>query len=328
LTVLLTGASGHVGSNLVRALIDDGRKVRVFVRDDTRGVDGLDVQHFRGDVLEPDTLKAAIDGAEVVYHCAARISIVGDPDGMVMRTNVEGTRNIVRACLDAGVRRLVHFSSLHAFSQAPLDEPLDETRAFVGDRAYAYDRSKAAGSREVLAGVEQGLDAVIVHPSAMLGVHDYKGSRMSQALLDLYHDRLPSLIDGGFDWVDVRDVVSTALAAEARGRTGEAYVASGHYASVAELAAMVSEFSGKRPPRFVCPQWLAYVGVPFAALAAKISGSEPLFTSEALGALRSNHDIRHDKAVQELGHAPRPLRETVADTLRWFEERGAPRRDG
>ena len=321
MTVLVTGASGHVGANLVRALLEDGRAVRVLVRDDTRGVDGLDVERVRGDVLEPDTLRAAVDGVEVMYHCAARISIVGDPDGMVMRTNVEGPRNVVRACLDAGVRRLVHFSSIHAFSQAPLDEPLDETRPHVGEKAYAYDRSKAAGSREVLAGVKQGLDAVIVHPTAVLGPNDYKGSRMGQVLLDLYHDRLPSLIEGGFDWVDVRDLVATAIAAEQRGRSGEAYLASGHYASVAELAALVSEFSGKRPPRFVCPQWLAHVGLPFAALASKITGSEPLFTREALGALRANTQIVCDKAAKELGHVPRPLRETVADTLEWFEGR-------
>jgi len=322
MTVLVTGASGHVGANLVRALLDRDRAVRVLARDDARAIDGLDVERVRGDVLHPDTLRAAVDGADVVYHCAARISIVGDPDGMVLRTNTEGPRNVVRACLDAGVRRLVHFSSIHAFDQAPLDQPLDETRPFVGDKAYAYDRSKAAGSREVLKGVDRGLDAVIVHPTAVLGPHDYKGSRMGRVLLDLYCDRLPSLIQGGFDWVDARDVVSTAIAAEERGRSGEAYLASGHYATVAELAAVVSEFSGKRPPRFVCPQWLAYVGLPFAALAARLTGSEPLFTREALGALRANREIRHDKASRELGHQPRPLRQTVADTLEWFEGRG------
>ena len=176
--------------------------------------------------------------------------------------------------------------------------------------------------------MEQGLDAVIVHPTAVLGPHDYKGSRMGQVLLDLYHDRLPSLIQGGFDWVDVRDLVATAIAAEKQGRSGEAYLAGGEYLTVAQLAALVSEISGKRPPRFVCPQWLAYVGLPFAALASKITGSEPLFTSEALGALRSNRDIRCDKAARELGHEPRPLRQTVADTLGWFEERGAPRSAG
>jgi dihydroflavonol-4-reductase len=133
MTVVVTGAAGHIGGNLVRMLLADGRKVRAMLREDERAVAGLDVERVRGDLFEPETLRRAFDGADVVYHLAARITIVGALGGLVERTNVEGPRNVARACRDAGVRRLVHFSSIHAFVQPPVGEPLDETRPLADD---------------------------------------------------------------------------------------------------------------------------------------------------------------------------------------------------
>jgi len=323
MTVVVTGASGHVGGNLVRALLAAGRKVRCVVRNDTRAIEGLDVERVRGDVFDPASLRAAFDGAEVVYHLAAKVSIEGDPDGIVHRTNVEGPRNVAAACLDARVKRLVHFSSIHAFVQRPFDELLDEDRPLVEDpREMAYDRSKAAGQREVLDAVRRGLDAVIVHPTAILGPFDFKPSPVGQVLLDLYHRRLPALVAGGFDWVDVRDVVAGAMAAEQRGRTGRNYLLSGEWKSVAELAALAEEVTGVRPPRFVAPFWLARLGVPFLTAFARVTGRRPLYTSDSLHALESNRRISCDRAVAELGYTHRPLRETIADAYAWFREAG------
>ena len=263
----------------------------------------------------------ALSGAEVVYHLAARISVTGDPDGMVRKINVEGTRNVANACLRDGVRRLVHFSSIHAFRQRPLDQPLDETRAPAQTpRSPAYDRSKAAGEQEVLAAVSAGLDAVIVNPSGVLGPHDYRPSRMGAVFLGLYRRRFPAMVEGGFNWVDVRDVVRSAIAAEKKGRRGERYLLAGRWVAIPDLARQFGEVSGARIPPWVSPMWMARIGAPFVSTVSRITRTTPLFTSESLEALRSNRDVRRDKAERELGHASRPIRETLADTFEWFRQ--------
>jgi dihydroflavonol-4-reductase len=256
----------------------------------------------------------------VLFRSAANISIVGEQNGLVRRVNVEGPRNVVEACRTCGVRRLVHFSSIHAFAQEPLSQVLDETRGQVNGGAPAYDRSKAAGEREVLAGVASGLDAVIVNPTGVLGPLDFKGSRMGAVLLGMARRRFIALIDGGFDWVDVRDVCAGAMAAEQQGRTGERYLLSGHWRSLRDLALAVQRITGARPPRWDSPMWLARVGAPFVTAWSQLRRTQPLYTSEALVALRANRSISHAKASRELGYAPRPIDDTIADTLRWFED--------
>ena len=321
MTVVITGASGHIGGNLVRALLAQNRRCRVLVHTDTRAIDGLDVERVHGNLLEPDSLVAAFDGAEQVFHLAAQISISGDLGGRVQAINVQGTRNVVRACKDRGVKRLVHFSSVHAFSQQPLDQPLNEERALaLAPGHYAYDRSKAMGIQEVLAGVEQGLDVVIVNPTGVIGPLDFKPSRMGQVVQDLVHRRLLGLVVGGFNWVDARDVVAGALAAEQKGRTGQMYLLGGHWLSVKDVAATVEKYSSVRAPRMVTPVGVARAVAPFAEAYAKITGSRPLFTGESLGALRANRNVSYDKAARELSYAPRPFEETIADTLDWFAQ--------
>lgn len=322
MTTLVTGATGHVGVNLVRALLHEGRKVRAFVRSDVQHLDGLDVEVVRGDVRDAEAVKKAARGADVVFNLAAHISIVRGEAHIIRACNIEGPRNVVRACLDANVRRLVHFSSIHAFSVFPRDGVVDETRALTSDAEGVphYDRSKALGEAEIKLGLDRGLDVVTVNPTAVVGPYDHRPSRMGTVLLDLYHGRLPSLIDGGFDWVDVRDVVSGAMAAEARGRKGERYLLSGKWRSVRDLAGIVEEVTGRRAPRFVCPMWVARAAAPFAEAFAAVVGGEPRFTSAALHALRNHRNISSKKASDELGYAARPTRDTVADTFAWFRE--------
>jgi dihydroflavonol-4-reductase len=322
MTTLVTGATGHIGVNLLRALMREGRKVRAFVRSDVHWLDGLDVEIVRGDIRDAEAVRKAVRGAEVVYHLAAHISIIRGEAHVVRECNIQGPRNVVGACLDAGVRRLVHFSSIHALSVLPRGATVDETRALNSDLDPVphYDRSKSMGEREVRAGIERGLDVVTVNPTGVIGPYDYRPSAMGSVLLDLYHRRLPSLVDGGYNFVDVRDVVAGAMAAEARGRKGERYLLSGHWVSTPQIGAIVEEVTGKRAPRFVCPMWLARTAAPFAELYAKAAGRPPLFTSAALHALRNHREISHKKATDELGYAPRPTRETIADTFEWFRD--------
>jgi dihydroflavonol-4-reductase len=320
---VITGASGHIGANLVRALVARGIRPRVLVHHDRRALEGLDVEIIADDVLDPASLAAAFGATDVVYHLAARISIVEHDEPQTRAVNVDGTRNVVEACLHAKVRRLVHFSSIHALSTQPVDAPVDETRPLTEHEPVPhYDRSKADGEREVLAGVARGLDAVILNPTAVIGPHDYGPSYMGEVLLDLFHRRLPGLVVGGFDWVDARDVVAGALAAAERGRCGERYLLSGHRATMHELAQLVEELTGRRAPRMVAPMWLARTSVPFAAAFARLARKGPRLTSASLHALRNHKHVVSARAASELGHAPRPLRESVADTLAWFRSAG------
>lgn len=320
--VALTGASGHIGGNLVRALLSQGRQVRVLVRKDDRSLEGLDVERIGGDVLKPDSLWPLVEGAEVVYNLAAYITILRR-DPRATEVNIQGPRNVARACLDAGVKRLVHFSSVHALKDHPLDEPLDETRDLADDSVpLVYNRSKANGEREIQRLVKEGLDAVILNPTGVIGRLDMRLSPMGELIQQLATGRMPALVHAGYDFVDVRDVVQAALTAESLGRCGERYLLSGHHISFADLSRLIAAETGVAPPRFTSPMWMARMSAPFATGWAKLTGKRPKVTSASLEVLRGNTDICHDKASNELGHRPRPMADTIADTIAWMREAG------
>lgn len=323
--VVVTGASGHLGANLVRRLLERGDRVRVLLRRRSRAVEGLDVEVARGDVLDPESLRAAFTGMEIVFHLAGLVSIQGDPGGMVTAVNVTGAENAARAALDCGVRRLVHCSSVHAFDLAADRGPLDETAPLVppGSRRHsAYDLSKAEGERRVRAVVGRGLNAVVVNPTGVFGPCDFEPSRMGQFLVRLHRGTLPALVVGGFDFVDVRDVAEGMVAAAERGATGESYLLGGHFWPIRALAGLAAEVSGRRHRRPTLPMWAARLGVPFLRLAAAAARTEPLYTAESLAVLRAGRPVDHSKAQRHLGYVPRPTAESVADTYRWFAARG------
>jgi dihydroflavonol-4-reductase len=320
---VVTGASGHIGSNLISAMTAKGRKVRALQHVKRPEIKAPGVEIVPGDVCHPDSLRKAFEGADVVYHLAARISLESNDYPVLEPINVTGVKNVLQACLDCGVRRLMHFSSIHAFIQESIGKPIDETCPLVEPRnCPPYDRSKAAGEKLVYEAIERGLDAVIISPTAVIGPYDWEPSFLGEAILNLARGKMPALVVGGFDWVDVRDVVTGALAAEEKAPTGSKYLLSGHFASVCDLAVLIEEIIGTPAPKMVMPKWLAFAGAPFMAGFAKMAGQRPLYTSASVRALRAGQDVSHDKATRELGYKSRPLRETLVDTLEWFHESG------
>ncbi len=318
----VTGASGHLGANLVRALIAEGRKVRALVHRDTRALDGLDVEIVRGDLWDAGSLDRLTGGARTVFHMAGRISIAGAEGGLVERTNVEGTANVVEACLRNGVGRLVHCSSIHAFSAEP-DRTLDETHALALDpHDMPYDRSKALGQRAVLEGADRGLDAVIINPTAVIGPNDFAPSRMGNIVAGIARGRFPMLVEGGYDWVDARDVAAGAVAAEKGGRTGECYLLTGYWTSFRDVSALIGRITGRRTPKAMAPFWLALPASYASLVLGRLSGKPPLFTPMAIHTLTSHHSISRAKAERELGYSPRPFEQTLRDTLEWFHRAG------
>jgi dihydroflavonol-4-reductase len=265
----------------------------------------------------------AFDGADVVYHLAGIISLSMDEWPAVEAVNIIGTRNVAEACLRCGVRRLIHFSSIHAITREPMGTPVDESRPLIESQSYPpYDRSKAAGEKEILKGIERGLDAIILRPTAIIGPHDYQPSHFGWALLAIANGKLLALVAGGFDWVDVRDVVAGAMRAEERAPAGAKYILSDHWVSLPQVAELIQEITGVPAPSFVCPTWLAQLGAPIVSTFDRLAGRRPLYTSVSIRALGNNQQISHEKASRELDYHPRPFRETIIDTLRWFEKRG------
>jgi dihydroflavonol-4-reductase len=332
LKAAVTGASGHIGSALVRELLASGHTVRVLVRRDTRGLEGLPVERIEGDLGTEESLCRAFSGVDVVFHAAGRISVEKSDAARLFETNVEGTRHILAACRACGVRRLVHFSSVEALSQgqsgpaghgapetleAPEDWPLVD-----GSSRDPYAGSKADGERAVRQAIDGGLDAVILYPTGVIGPFDFKPSMMGRAILALARGQFPALVPGGFDWVDVRDVAQAAVSAAERAPAGSHYLLGGRTASLVELAGLVCAAAGARPPALVVPTALGMAWAPIAAAAARLSGTPALFTSYTLRTLAGSRSVSHERATKGLGYRPRDLAQTVGDTCRWFAENG------
>ena len=337
--VVVTGAAGHLGATLACALRGRGHQVRALVHHDRRALDELDVEIVTGDVTDEGSLRRAFAGSDLVYHTAAYISISGGEQQKFQEVNVHGSRNVVEACLSSGVRRLVHISSVEVLEGEPFDTPVDESRPLIASGAFApenasgiagpavrgsslYAHSKAAGEHQVRQGMARGLDAVILYPTAIIGPYDYRLGFPNAGLRAICKGRLWALVEGGFNWVDVRDVVDGALRAGERAPAGARYILSGHWASLHELAELARAITGAPVPRLVFPLWLGRIGAPFVEAVCRLTGKRPLYTSEALKPLGGNRHISHGRATRELGYQPRPLRETVVDTLQWFENRG------
>jgi len=323
---LVTGASGFVGNNLVRHLLQLGRSVRALANGNNESLDGLDIERVDGDIREPAAMKRAMRKIDVVYHVAAAISIDNDERRRQLETvNVAGTANVVEACLAANVRRLIHFSSIHALSWKPKDQPIDETRELALEPSLhlPYDCTKANGEQRVLEGIRRGLDAVILNPVGIFGPGDFGPSPGGEFLLQLANRQLPGLVNGGYYWVDVRDVASAAVAAEHRGHCGARYILASEFATFQSIGRWVQEVTGAKPPRFTFPVWLAQAIAPFAVRRSRRTGLRPLITPESIQIVTCHQKIATTKARDELGFVPRPVRDSVQDAIRWLLERQA-----
>jgi dihydroflavonol-4-reductase len=321
--VAVTGASGHIGNVLCRLLLQKGFQVRVLCRKDNSALVDLRAEKIYGDVLDSDSLASLVIGCDVVFHCAAVISVHGDPDGMVYRTNTVGVSNVLHAARHAGVRRVIHFSSVHAVEELPHSEPFDESRPYKKKRDYPYDYSKARGEQLMLASNPGGPEVIVLRPSAVIGPFDFKPSELGNALLKFRKKEIPAMPEGGYNFVDVRDVVESAVSAMHKGRPGEIYLLTGSYYTLKQFAGLVQSVSGIRTPRIVLPFILLRFFVPFIALWGKITGTKPLFSLETIVALKNGHPyMDNSKAIGELGHQCRSLADSVRDFYEWCDTTG------
>ena len=317
--IAVTGATGHIGNNLCRELNGQGHRLRVLVRKDHRPLERLECEKVYKNLSDPSRLKLLVRGTDVVFHLAATIAVNGASWKKLAAVNINGTRNVIRAVREAGRPRLIHFSSIHALEQKPYNLPLDETRSLALNDRMPYSSTKARAEQLVLEAASEGLDALVLHPTSVIGPHDYKPSLMGAFLWRIARNRLPLLVPGGYDFVDVRDVVRAAVEAIYRGKKGERYLLAGRWAAITELAELIQQaMPGIRVPGCV-PMWVARAGLPLIRLWSKVRREQVLYTCEALRTIETGHrNICSEKAEKELGFMARPLEQTVADTLEWF----------
>ncbi len=323
--IVVTGATGHIGNVLVRELLEKGQQVRVVLRpdEDTTSIRGLDTEWFYGDVRDMDSLLRAFKDADMVYHLAGIVSISKGQRKLLHDVNVNGTKNVVDACIKAGVRRLIYTSSVHALFEPPHGTVIDESFPFDPKRVIGdYAKSKASATLEIFKGIEKGLDAVIVCPTGVIGPYDYRVSEIGHLILDFISRKLKAYIDGAYDFVDVRDVAHGLVLASETGKTGESYLLSGERITVKGIFDVLEKVTNIKPPSFKVPLWIVKTAALFTPLYYKITGAKPRFTSYSIKVLQSNCVISSKKAVRELGYNPRPIAESLADSIKWFKQAG------
>jgi dihydroflavonol-4-reductase len=319
----VTGASGHIGANLVRELLARGYEVTALVRQSSEALDGLDVSRVEGSLADRASLARAFSGVQEVYHLAAYISIQRGDKEQLERVNVEGTRNVLLACQAERVSTLVHFSSIHALEMKPLDDAVTEDNPLLDANAAHgadYDHSKAQADRLIRQNDHGALQTRIIYPTAVFGPNDFRSSLFGQAIKKLATGQLPALVAGGFDWVDARDVAWGAVEAAEKGKDGDRYLLSGKYLEMSGVAAVIAELTGVAPPRISCPPGLAAWFAPLLESWARLRGEAPIYTRDSLAALSANKVMSHARAARDLGYQPRPFRQSMQDTLDFYSQ--------
>lgn len=324
--IVVTGATGHIGNALVRELIAQGSKKKQKIRvlalasESLESLQGLDIEVFYGDVRDYRSLIRAFKGARRVYHLAGIVTIGTGKTRLLKEVNVKGTINVCNACRDLGIPRLVYVSSIHAFKEPPKGIPIKETKNLSPHEVKGdYAKSKAAATLAVLKSVKLGLNAVIVHPTGVIGPYEYKLSNMGQLVLDFMRKKLLAIVDGSYDFVDVRDVAKGIILAGKKGRKGESYILSGEQITVKNMMKILEEETGIPAPKTVIPKWFAIITGFFSELYYKARKQKPLFTSYSVSTLSSNSLTNSEKANRELGYKSRSVKESLKDTVSWMK---------
>ncbi len=326
MTALVTGASGFVGSAVVRALIRRGETVRVLVRptSDRRNLRNLGLELATGDLHEPSSLVRALEGCRFLYHVAADYRLwVPRPDE-VYRTNVEGTAALVRAAVDAGVERIVYTSSVAALGLNDNRDPADETTPVsLADMVGHYKRSKYLAEERVRHLVRDlGAPAVIVNPSTPIGPRDLKPTPTGRIVLDAAAGRMPAYVDTGLNIVHVDDVAQGHLLACDHGVVGERYILGGHNMSLREILAVITGLVGRASPKVRLPHDLVLPVAMAAELIARATGREPFATVDGVRIARKHMYFTSRKAERDLGYGARPAVTAFQDAIDWFHDQG------
>jgi dihydroflavonol-4-reductase len=322
---LVTGGTGFVGANVVRELVAAGATVRVLARPraDRRALQGLRVEIADGDLLNPGSVRRALDGVQTVYHVAADYRLWTPEPAALYRTNVDGTRVVLEAAGEAGVSRVVHTSSVAALGVPTDGGPgTEETPVTLGDMVGHYERSKFLAEQLALDFARRGLPLVVVNPTAPLGPWDVKPTPTGQMILDFMQGRMKGTVETGLNVVHVRDVARGHLLAAERGKLGERYILGHQNLRLTELFEMLAEATGRKAPRLRVPYAVAWLAAAGCEGLASVTRRPPAVSLTAVRMARKRMYFSPARAVRELGLAQTDVREALADAIAWFRAHG------
>jgi dihydroflavonol-4-reductase len=320
-TVLVTGASGFVGSAVARLLIARGFDVRVLVRRSSprTNLQGLACTIVQGDMRDSADVRSALRGARYLFHVAADYRLWAKDPEEIVRNNLNGTRVVMEAARDAGIERIVYTSSVATLRPGTADAPSDETARLNASEAIgAYKRSKVVAERLVEELVVAGLPAVIVNPSTPIGPRDVKPTPTGRIIVETASGRMPAFVDTGLNLVHVDDVAEGHLLAFEKGRIGESYILGGENVPLKEMLASIAKLAGRRPPRVRLPQAPLFPLAYAAETVARVTGKEPFLTVDALRMSTHHMFFSSAKAQRDLGYRARPYALALVDALDWF----------
>jgi dihydroflavonol-4-reductase len=325
MNALVTGGTGFVGANVVRELLRDGRTVRVLVRpsSDRRALAGLPVELCEGDLLDRASLQRAVAGVETLFHVAADYRLWARDPRPLYRANVEGTRAVLECAAEAGVPRVVYTSTVGALGIPKDGTPgTEETPVSLADMVGPYKASKFLAEQVALDLARAGLPVVVVNPSAPVGPWDVKPTPTGQMVVDFMAGRMYATLDTGLNLVHVRDVARGHLLAAERGKVGDKYILGNANVSLAEIGRLLSEITGRRPPRFRVPYAVALCAAAGMEGVARVTGRVPSFSVTAVRMARKRMYFSPAKAVQELGLPQTDVRVALRDAVEWFAAHG------
>lgn len=322
---IITGANDHLASTIIRYLKDTDCEIRGLILPIEHGQDDMVVSFFKGDITDIASLQEIftnLRGYEVVViHAAEVISNESKVSPLLYNVNVLGTKNIIELCLRNHVHKMIYVSSVRAIPQKENMAVINEVDKFSPEKVIgAYAKTKAEASQAVLDATNQGLNAVIVHPSGIVGPYDTGNNDVVQLIKGYLSGKLAAGVVGGYDFVDVRDVAQGCIAAVAKGETGACYILSNRYFTAKELLEFM-RLATNGPKKICVPIWLAKMMLPIYEWIAKTTKNRPLFTRDLLQIIESNGNFSHDKATKELGYQPIDMKTTIADTIHWLQEK-------
>ena len=322
---LVTGANGFVGAHLCRRLVERGATVRALVREtsDTSALGGVPVEKVTGNILHPESVEKAAEGCEQVFHLAASVKFfTRDPEAM-KAANTQGTRNVLAAARKAGVQRIVHTSTGAVLKRGPGGSPADETMLKSDHEAIgAYELSKLEADRVAMEAAKNGAPVVVVNLTAPIGPGDAKPSPIGLTVLQFLKGKFPAYTGSGLNVVSVRDAAEGHCLAAEKGKTGERYIIGGENLSLKAFLDLLGELSGVPSPKVRVPYALTLIGGLMGELTGRLTGKEPLACMASVRMGKYPHYVKIDKAKQELGYSPGPIRETLAEEIAWFREQG------
>lgn len=321
--IVVTGGSGHLGNCLIRELIAQGYKdilAIVHPKDDLISLTNLPIKIARCDIRDSERINSIIKNADIVFHLAGMVYIGSKKLDILYDVNVNGTKNIINACFNSSVKKLIYVSSVHAFSEPKNNNPITETKNFDPDQVIGhYAKSKAIATAEVLNAFNKGLDGIIVHPSGIIGPYQFKLTHTGQMFLNFIKSNICFYIDGAYDFVDVRDVAKGIILALKFGKSGENYILSGERITIEEIIIIIEKIKSKKI-KIKIPIDIAKTLSPLIESYYNFTKKTPTLTKYTLYTLNSNSNISCEKAKKELFYSPMPIEESIKDTIFWIEK--------